>query len=126
MGRLRESRVGIHGTVVLLPDLPPGVRLAGRTRDLLVMTTTYGRTEGLDAASGALLWSFSPAAYSRWADGADHHATPVADPSGSFVFAASPDGRIHKLALGDGSEARSGAWPASSPATRRARRSPRR
>ena len=112
--RLRERRVGIPGTVDSSPIYLAGVRVRGRARNLLVMTTTYGRTVGLDAASGALLWTFSPSSYSSLAGTAQiTTATPVADPSGSYVYASSPDGFIHKLRVGDGSEVRSGAWPAS-------------
>ena len=60
-----------------------------------------------------MLWRFTPAAYDRVKGSAQiTTTTPVADPGRRFVFAASPDGRIHKLALADGSEARAGAWPA--------------
>jgi hypothetical protein len=39
-------------------------------------------------------------------------ATPVADPDRRYVYAASPDGIIHKLAISNGREVRSGRWPA--------------
>ena len=36
------------------------------------------------------------------------NASPLADPDRRFVYAASPDGLIHKLSLADGSEDREG------------------
>jgi hypothetical protein len=40
-------------------------------------------------------------------------SSPIADPDRLFVYAASPDGLIHKLSLADGSEDTSGSWPVS-------------
>jgi PQQ-like domain len=114
VAKLKERRVGIPGTVDSSPIYLAGVRVRGRTRNLLVVTTTYGRTLGLDAVSGALLWTFSPSSYSSLAGTSQiTTATPVADPSGRYVYASSPDGFIHKLRVTNGSEVRSGAWPAS-------------
>ena len=67
------------------------------------MTTTYGRTEAIDASNGAVEWRFTPPGYSSWAGSAQiTTATPVADPSGSYVYAASPGGRIYKLSAANG------------------------
>ena len=44
--------------------------------------------------------------------GADHDGEPTRGPDRLFVYATSPNGLIHKLALADGSEDASGAWPA--------------
>jgi outer membrane protein assembly factor BamB len=91
-----------------------GVRVRGARRDLLVMTTTYGITVGLDARSGRQLWRFTPASYRHVAGSAQiTNTTPVADPGRAYVYAASPDGRIHKLRVRNGREVRSGGWPAS-------------
>ena len=71
------------------------------------MTTTYGRTLAIDAGSGRILWTFTPAGYSGWAGSFRiTTASPVADPDRRWVYAASPNGLIHKLALADGHEAR--------------------
>src|SRR5205085_630111 len=77
-----------------------GVRVGGSTRDVIVMTTTYGRTLALDAASLKPLWQFQPAGYAHVAGTAQFTtATPLSD--GRYVYAASPDGRIHKPRLAD-------------------------
>ncbi len=112
--RLRERRVAIPGTVDSSPIYLSGVRVHGHSRNLLVVTTTYGRTFGLDPVSGSLLWSFTPSSYRSLAGSAQiTTATPVADPSGRYVYSASPDGHIHKLRVSNGSEVRSGGWPVS-------------
>jgi hypothetical protein len=74
-------------------------------------TTTYGRTVAVDLARGRLRWTFTPAGYDGWAGTAQiTNASPAADPSRRYVFAASPDGLIHKLRVSDGREA-GGRWP---------------
>jgi outer membrane protein assembly factor BamB len=107
---LRERRIALPGTVDSSPIYLAGVRVGGADHDVIVMTTTYGRTLALDAASGKALWRFTPSSYGAVADSAQiTTATPVSDRR--FVYAASPDGRIHKLALASGREAGGGAWP---------------
>jgi len=114
VGGLAAHRVELPGTVDSSPIYLGSVRVAGRDRPLVVMTTTYGRTIALDPATGAILWRFTPKSYESLAGSPQiTTATPVADPDRKFVYAASPDGRIHKLRLADGSEVRSGGWPAS-------------
>jgi outer membrane protein assembly factor BamB len=112
--RLREHRVRIDGTADSSPVYLARARVGGHTRELLVLTTTYGRTLGLDPSTGAVLWRFTPSSYSRVAGSAQiTNATPIVDPSRRFLFAASPDGLIHKLRVSDGHEVTSGSWPVS-------------
>lgn len=112
VGHLRHRRVSLPGTVDSSPIYLSGVRVRGGRHDVFIVTTTYGRTIALDADSGARLWTFTPAGYGQLVGSAQiTTATPVADPDGPFVFAASPDGRIHKLALANGHEAARGNWP---------------
>jgi outer membrane protein assembly factor BamB len=99
--RLRRQQVRLPGTVDSSPIL-----VGGR----IVVTTTYGRTLAVDPRDGRILWRFTPASIGSWAGTARiTNATPTADPSGRFVYAASPDGRVHKLSLADGSE--QPGWP---------------
>ena len=102
----------IDGTVDSSPVYLSRITVRGHAHDLLVMTTTYGRTLGLDAASGAVLWRFTPSSY-RSVRGSYRitNASPIADPSRRFVFTASPDGQIHKLRVSNGREVRAGPWP---------------
>ena len=114
LSRLRAQQVSLPGTVDSSPVYLHGVSVAGATRDVVVVTTTYGRTIAIDASTGALLWIFTPPGYARWAGSAQiANAGPIADPDRRFVYAASPDGLIHKLSLSTGREDGAGAWPAS-------------
>jgi outer membrane protein assembly factor BamB len=114
VSRLSERRVSLPGTVDSSPIYLAGVRVHGHSRNLLVVTTTYGKTLGLDPARGTLLWNFTPSSAARLAGSSQiATATPVADPSGRYVYAASPDGLIHKLRVANGKEVTAGAWPVS-------------
>lgn len=112
--RLRHVRVALPGTVDSAPIYLHQVQVAmgGTARDVVVVTTTYGRTLAVDATTGAILWRFTPLGFRSWAGTSRiTNATPVADPNRQFVYAASPDGRIHKLALATGHEVTGGGWP---------------
>ncbi len=76
--------------------------------DLLYVTTQRGLTYALNAHTGATVWLFNPhtdtlPSYRITA------ATPAADPSRQWIYAASPDGKIHRLSATTGSEA--SGWP---------------
>jgi hypothetical protein len=110
---LQQRRVHLDGTVDSSPIELHAVRVGGRSRDVIVVTTTYGRTIALDARTGRRLWEFVPRDIGGY-EGSSQitNTTPIADPKRRFVYAASPDGRIHKLILATGREVRSGRWPA--------------
>jgi hypothetical protein len=112
VAHLRHITVALPGTVDSSPIYLHGVFVDGATHDVIVVTTTYGRTVAIDANSGKILWTFTPPGYSQWAGSAQITvASPLADPDRRFVYATSPNGLIHKLSLADGSEDTSGAWP---------------
>jgi PQQ-like domain len=114
VAHLRHVRVALPGTVDSSPIYLHGAVVGGSTHNVLVATTTYGRTLAIDADSGRILWTFTPAHYSNWAGSSQiTTASPIADPGRQFVYAASPNGLIHKLSLGDGREDSSGSWPTS-------------
>lgn len=90
-----------------------GIAVGGRTRDVIFITTTYGRTLAMDPASGQTLWQFVPGDIGSYQGSSQiTTATSVIDPDRLYLYAASPDGLIHKLAVSTGSEVRSGHWPA--------------
>jgi hypothetical protein len=100
---LRRRQVSLDGTVDGAAIYLHGVRANGGTHDVFFVTTTYGKTLAIDAADGAILWRFTPSGYDSWAGSRQiTTATPVADASREFIYAASPDGRIQKLAVADG------------------------
>jgi len=113
VGHLRSITVPLPGTVDSSPIFLHAVRVAGATHDVFVMTTTYGRTLAMDARSGKLLWTFTPPGIAHWAGTSQiTNSSPAADPDRRFVYAASPNGLVHKLSLDTGREA-PGRWPVS-------------
>ena len=112
VGSLHRHQITVPGTVDSAPIYLHGVTVAGARRDVFVVATTYGRTIALDANSGRSLWTFTPPGYSNWANTAQiTNATPTTSSDRAYVYSASPDGRIHKLRLANGAEARG--WPVS-------------
>lgn len=100
---LRRQQVTLDGTVDASPIYLHRVRINGASHDVFFVTTIYGKTIAIDAGDGAILWRFTPTGYDSWAGSRQiTTATPVADPSREFIYAASPDGRIQKLAVADG------------------------
>jgi outer membrane protein assembly factor BamB len=100
LGKLRLRRVQLDGTV---DSSAIYVARGVRGRDAFVVTTTYGRTEALDATSGRVLWRFTPSSYAQLAGSAQiTNSTPALSADRTAVYAAAPDGRIRKLRLSDG------------------------
>ncbi|HEV7134655.1 MAG TPA: PQQ-binding-like beta-propeller repeat protein [Gaiellaceae bacterium] len=100
---LTRQQVQLDGTVDSSAIYLHGVQVNGGTHDVFFVTTTYGKTEAVDAASGAVLWRFTPPGYSSWAGSPQiTTATPVADPGRTSIYAATPGGQIVKLAVADG------------------------
>ncbi len=114
VGALRLRKVALPGTVDSSAIELHGIDVHGHKHDVLVMTTTYGRTLALDLHTGRMLWEFTPRDIGSY-QGSSRitTSTPIADPDRGFVYATSPDGRIHKLVVGSGREVRSGGWPVS-------------
>src|SRR2546428_951854 len=63
---LQRQRVGLDGTVDSSPIFLHGVTVGGAAHDVFFVTTTYGKTSAIDAATGRLLWSYTPPGYSSW------------------------------------------------------------
>jgi hypothetical protein len=114
LGRLRHITVALPGTVDSSPIYLHEATVEGAPHDVIVVTTTYGKTLAIDANTGKILWTFTPPGYAKWAGSAQITvASPLLDPDHQWVYAASPNGLIHKLSLADGSEDTSGSWPVS-------------
>ena len=101
---MRRQQVTLDGTVDASPIYLHGVRVNGTDRDVFFVTTTYGKTQAIDANDGSILWTYTPRGYQGWAGSRQFTtATPVADPGRKAIYAASPDGHIQKLSIADGS-----------------------
>jgi outer membrane protein assembly factor BamB len=112
--RLRRTTVTLPGTVDSSPVYLHGALIGSNARNAILVTTTYGKTLAIDADSGRILWTFTPPGYDRWAGSTQITTTsPLIDPDRQFVYAASPNGLIHKLSIANGGEDRQGTWPVS-------------
>lgn len=101
--RLRRITVHIPGTVDSSAVELAGVPIRGAGHDVAIMTTSYGRTLALDIVSGRILWDFAPGSVHRLEGGPQiTTASPAVDPDRRYVYVASPDGFIHKLAVASG------------------------
>ncbi|MDQ6645909.1 MAG: PQQ-binding-like beta-propeller repeat protein [Pseudomonadota bacterium] len=103
VGQLVRKQVTMDGTVDASAIYLHGVSIRGAAHDAIFVTTTYGKTLALDAVSGAALWTYTPTSYQQVAGTRQiTNSTPVADPDRQFIYAASPDGYVEKLAISDG------------------------
>ncbi len=103
LGRLRLRRVRINGVA----DSPAielhAVKVRGHRRDMIFVTTTYGKAIALDARTGAKLWEFSPPGVNSTPGNPQvTTASPVADPSRRYLYSASPNGIVYKLSAASG------------------------
>jgi hypothetical protein len=112
IGRLKDRQIKLPGTIDSSPIYLHGATVGGTEHDLVIATSSYGRTFAIDANSGRRLWTYTPPGYPGLVGSAQiTNSSPIAEPDGRFVFTASPDGVVHKLATASGHEVRSGAWP---------------
>ena len=108
---LRRLTVELPGTVDSSPLYLHAARIGGRVRSAVFVETTYGRVLALNPDDGTTLWSFTPRGYASWAGG--YRVTPSTPLiAGAFIYAAAPDGDVHKIRIADGLEVRSAHWPA--------------
>jgi outer membrane protein assembly factor BamB len=112
LAALQARVVHLPGTVDSSAIELAGVRVGARRRDVIVVTTTYGRTLALDASTGTTLWQYAPADLAAYQGSPQiTTASPIADPDRRYVYSSTPDGLIHKLSLRTGHEVRSPHWP---------------
>jgi hypothetical protein len=103
LGRLALRTVRVDGVVDSAPIELHAVSVRGRRRDVIVVTTSYGRTIAIDPGTGTQLWEFVPPGVdSSPGNPQVTTTTPVADPDRRFVYSAAPNGVIYKLALATG------------------------
>jgi putative pyrroloquinoline-quinone binding quinoprotein len=103
IGKLRRHKIRLDGTVDSSPIYLHAVTIHGRPHDTVFVTTSYGKTEAIDAASGAVLWRYTPPTYGSYAGSAQiTNMSPIADPDRTAIYAGAPDGVIRKLATATG------------------------
>lgn len=103
VGRLTLRSVHIDGVADSAAIELHADRVGHRRPDLVVVTTSYGRTIGIDAGTGGRLWEFAPSGVDSTPGNPQvTTASPVADPDRRFIYSASPNGVIHKLSAATG------------------------
>ena len=125
---LKEQRLKVPGTVDSSPIALQGVTVQGAKHDVLVMTTTYGRTFALDAHSGKRLWTLHAGllqpAQGHARRSRRRHRSPTRPPLRLRDHARRPRAQA---ALASGAEVRTGALAGQrDPRRPRTRSSPRR
>ena len=101
--RLRLRQVRIDGVADSAAIALGGITVDGARHDVIVVTTSYGKAIAIDPGTGHRLWEFRPSSVdSSPGNPQVTTASPAADPERQFVYSASPDGVIHKLALATG------------------------
>ncbi len=101
--KLTGRRVQIDGIADSSPIELHAVTVRGARHDLVAVTTSYGITVAFDARTGHTLWEFRPRGVNATPGNSQvTTASPVADPDRRFIYTASPDGVIHKLAVASG------------------------
>jgi len=97
------------------PILLSHVKVGSKTRALLFQTTKHGTTYAVDAASGAIVWTYrtAPPAVFPQTPGSDKitTSTPVADPNGRDIYVPSTNGFVHKLDAATGHEVAGAGFP---------------
>ena len=112
LGRLQRRVVRLSGVADSSAVELHGVLAGGRVRDLIFVTTTYGKTIAIDPTTGATVWRYVPRDIAAYLGSSQiKTATPIIDPDRAYLYAATPDGLIHKLAVATGAEVHSGGWP---------------
>jgi hypothetical protein len=102
-GRLTARKVTIDGIADTAPIELHAVTVHGARHDLVAVTTSYGNTVAFDARTGRTLWEFRPRGVNATPGNPQvTTASPVADSDRRYLYTASPDGVIHKLAVASG------------------------
>jgi hypothetical protein len=104
-GLTKLFQVSLPSTADSSPAVLTQVTTASGVRDLLFVTTTDGHILGLDAHTGATIWSLQHAGHGPTM------ASPAVDPSRNFVYTYGLEGNVHKHNVGDGTEVTGGGWP---------------
>ena len=102
---LQRHQITIDGTVDASAIYLHAAQIGGASHETIFVTTSYGKTIAIDAVSGTILWEHTPTTYAGLAGSYRiTNTTPAADSSRQYIYTASPDGRVYKLAVADGHE----------------------
>lgn len=111
----RLFRVGLPDTADGAPAVLTGVQTGNSMRDMLFVTTRSGHLTALDAHTGEQLWDAQhgpdDCKINNGSQTCYTTSSPAVDPNGQYVYSYGLDGKVHKHAVADGTEAMDGGWP---------------
>ncbi len=88
------------------PILLPNVTIGTTSHQMLYITAKNGVTYGIEAHIGKIMWRYTTSGPNIT------DTTPAADPSGTAIYAAGIDGKVHKLNASTGKEMSAPGFPA--------------
>lgn len=103
---VQKYAVNLTGRVNAAPVFAQGITTAAGVRDLLFVTAQSGRITAIDAADGSVAWTMTTTGGHTPIE-----SSPAIDPDRQYVYSYGADGKVHKYAIGSGSEVTSGGWP---------------
>ncbi|MGN6520813.1 MAG: outer membrane protein assembly factor BamB family protein [Dokdonella sp.] len=102
----QKYAVSLTGRVNAAPVYAQGIATPGGIRNLLFVTAQSGRISAIDTADGSVVWTMTtPGGHTPI------ESSPAIDPDRQYVYSYGADGKVHKYAIGDGSESTTGGWP---------------
>jgi outer membrane protein assembly factor BamB len=112
---VRKFQVTLPSVADGAPVYLASANTATGVRDVVFVTTKDGRILALDGQTGATLWSkqFGPGTckINNGSSVCFTTSSPAIDPGRAFVYSYGLDGKVHKLAVADGTETTTGGWP---------------
>jgi hypothetical protein len=100
----RRYEVALPSTVDSAPVYASGIQTVDGVRNLLFVTARNSTLYAIDAADGSVVWSKSTTSTTS-------QSSPAIDPDRQFVYGYGGDGKVHKYAIGDGTEVTGEGWP---------------
>ena len=91
VGKLRDRRVTLPGTIDSSPIYLGGAQVRGATHDVAIVTSSYGRTFALDATTGSASGPTTRRLLELGRHAADHQHEPAARPAPNQPL------RLHRL-----------------------------
>jgi hypothetical protein len=102
----QKYAVSLTGRVNAAPVYAHGIATPSGTKNLLFVTAQSGRISAIDAADGSVAWTMTtPGGHTPI------ESSPAIDPNRQYVYSYGADGKVHKYAIGDGTESTTGGWP---------------
>jgi len=100
----RRYQTTLPSTADSAPVYAGAINTSSGLRNLLFVMAKNGTLFAIDAADGSVLWSKNSGSTTT-------QSSPAIDPGRDYVYAYGADGKVHKYAIGDGTEVTSGGWP---------------